>query len=90
MVEQHLFKIKTGGFLSPRLEVMLEEQHMQPVSGGDARSLTMYSKNGKRIGKMEFERSGRKCKIYKITVDEWRTDAFASGFLEFFMKMMKK
>ena len=90
MVDRIIRKIKLGGFFSPSKTLMYEVTHMHPVSGGDARSITMYSDAGKRIGKMEYERSGRECKIFKITVDDWSTKAYAADFLAFFMKEMKK
>jgi len=89
MVERIIRKIRTGGFFSPSKTVMYEVQHMHPVSGGDARAITMYSDEGRRIGKMEYERTGRDCKIYKITVDDWTTDAYARDLLVYFMKEMK-
>ena len=83
MVERHIRKIRTGGFFSPSKTVMYEVQYMHPVSGGDARSITMYSEAGKRIGKMEYERIGPECKIYKVTVDDWSTHAYAADFLAY-------
>jgi hypothetical protein len=90
VVDRQIRKIKLGGFFSPSKTLMYEVTHMHPVSGGDARSITMYSEDGKRIGKMEYERGGRECRIFKITVDDWSTSAYAADFLAYFMKEMKK
>jgi len=90
MVDRIIRKIKLGGFFSPSKSLMYEVTHMHAVTGGDARSITMYAEDGKRIGKLEYERTGRDCRIYKITVDDWSTSAYAADFLTFFMKEMKK